>query len=343
MVDFSASREPILSVLGEHGRLAEVISGFAPRTGQIDMACAVADTLGAKNTLIAEAGTGIGKTFAYLVPALQNGGKIIVSTGTRHLQDQLYKKDLPTLRKALRLNFNTALLKGRSNYLCPYRLEQALLDTRRGNQQHFHLLRALDDWRHSTMSGDRVEFTRLPEDHVLWPRVTSTADNCLGAECPRYSECFVAKSRRAAHDADLIVINHHLFFADLALKENGFGELLPIASGIILDEAHQLPGTASRFFGQMLSSRQMMDLCKDTLNEARTEAPDMPDIFDTADALPRCVSGMHNALGAADQRQPWLPMLKRDRISEAVNELRSSLLNFTAALDMGAERSQGLQ
>lgn len=333
----------IEQILGQDGELASVISGFAPRQGQIEMAAAVQDALQQKQTLIAEAGTGIGKTFAYLIPAIMSGGKTIVSTGTRHLQDQLFKKDIPILRKVLKTGFNAALLKGRANYLCPYRLEQALLASRARNHKYFKLLRELDDWRHHSESGDRVEFSGMSEDHILWPRVTSTADNCLGQDCPNYKDCYVVKARREAFDADLVVINHHLFFADLALRENGFGELLPIADGVILDEAHQLAETATRFFGDTLSSRRLLDLCKDTLNEARTEAPDMPDLFDAADRIPGAVSYFRQQLGQYEERRPWLPLLKQKRIQDAVEGLSVALTDIVETLEAAAERSKGLQ
>jgi len=306
------------------------------------MGKAVARALADRSALIAEAGTGTGKTFAYLTPAILSGGRILVSTGTRHLQDQLFNKDLPVLRRALRSGLHCALLKGRANYLCPYRLEQALLDSRSRGHQYFHLLRKLDDWRHHTQSGDRVEFPDMPEDHILWPRVTSTADNCLGSDCPRYQECFVARARREAQDADLVVINHHLFFADLALREGGFGELLPVADGVILDEAHQLPETATRFFGDRFSSRRLLDLCRDTLAEARTEAPDMPDLFDAADRLPTAVSRFRQALGQREDRVLWQPLSQREPIADALAGLSGALTELTEALSFAAERSQGL-
>ena len=330
-------------ILGQGGKLAAVIDGFAPRQGQIEMAAAVQQALAQRTTLIAEAGTGTGKTFAYLIPAIMSGGKTIVSTGTRHLQDQLFKKDIPVLRKVLKTGFNAALLKGRANYLCNYRLDQAFMESRAGGHKYFNLLRKLDDWRHHSDSGDKVEFSGMAEDHILWPRVTSTADNCLGQDCPRHQECYVVKARREALDADLVVINHHLFFADLALREAGFGELLPVADGVILDEAHQLAETATRFFGDSLSSRRLLDLCKDTLNEARTEAPDMPDLFDAADRIPNAVSRFRQQLGQYETRQPWLPLLKRPRIREAVEGLSVALTDLVEALEVAAERSKGLQ
>lgn len=329
--------------LGAAGALAAIVPGFAPRQGQIEMARAIEKTMAERGILIAEAGTGIGKTFAYLIPAMMSGDKVIVSTGTKHLQDQLFKKDLPTLLKALDLTLKAVLLKGRANYLCLYRLQQALQDGRDSARADFRLLCALDDWRGTTKSGDRVEFNGMPEDHRLWARVTSTADNCLGQDCPQYGECFVAKVRKAAQEADLLVINHHLFCADIALREDGFGELLPVVDAIIIDEAHQLPDVATRFFGQVLSSRRLMDLCKDVLVESRTEAADMADLFTAADLLPGAVLGLRQALGAAEQKSAWLPQLVKENIAAAVEQLQLRLQELVAQLDVASVRSQGLQ
>ena len=329
--------------LGTSGALSQVISGFAPRQGQIEMALAVEKTLADQSILIAEAGTGIGKTFAYLLPVMMGGGKAIISTGTKHLQDQLFTKDLPALVKAMRVKLNAVLLKGRANYLCLYRLEQAFQDSRETAPGDFRLLQQLDDWRRQTDSGDRVEFTRMPEDHRLWARVTSTADNCLGQDCPRYSDCFVAKVRKAAQEADLLVINHHLFCADMALKEDGFGELLPVVDAVIIDEAHQLPEVATRFFGQVLSSRRLLDLCKDVITESHQEAADMADLFDAADSLPGAVLGLRQALGATEQTAAWLPQLGTKNIAAAVEHLQQCLDELVAQLDIASVRSQGLQ
>jgi ATP-dependent DNA helicase DinG len=329
--------------LGETGELSTVIPGFAPRQGQIEMALAIEKTLANKNILIAEAGTGTGKTFAYLIPVMMSAGKVIISTGTKHLQDQLFKKDLPALVKAMKVSLKAVLLKGRANYLCLYRLEQAFKDSRETAPGDFRLLHELDDWRRQTDSGDRVEFTRMPEDHRLWARVTSTADNCLGQDCPHYSECFVAKVRKAAQEADLLVINHHLFCADMALKEDGFGELLPVVDAIIIDEAHQLPEVATHFFGQVLSSRRLLDMSKDVIVESHQDAADMADLFEATDRLPGAVLGLRQALGAAEQKAAWLPQLGKKNIATAVDNLQRQLEELVAQLDIASVRSQGLQ
>ena len=329
--------------LGAGGLLTRSIPGFAVREGQLQMAAAVQRVLDRREVLVAEAGTGIGKTFAYLVPALLTHGKVIVSTGTKHLQDQLYRKDLPTLLDALKLRVNAVLLKGRANYLCLHRLEQALQGSRQRGHRDFRLLRELDDWRRVTETGDRVDFPLVAEDHIIWPRVTSTVENCLGQECPDYGKCFVVRVRKAAHEADMVVINHHLFCADLALKDIGFGELLPVADAIIIDEAHQLPETAIRFFGDTLSSKQIQDLGRETLFEARTEAPDMPELIEAADALPVLVNRFRLVMGQAGRRAAWLPFLRNPRVEAAYRELQQGLETLIANLEEAAVRSQGLQ
>jgi ATP-dependent DNA helicase DinG len=329
--------------LGKNGALSLVIPGFAPRQGQTEMALAIERTLSDRSVFIAEAGTGIGKTFAYLVPVLASAGKAIISTGTKHLQDQLFKKDLPTLIKALKVSLKAVLLKGRANYLCLYRLEHAFQDSHESSPGDFRLLHALDDWRKQTKTGDRVEFNGMPEDHRLWARVTSTTDNCLGQGCPRYSECFVAKVRKSAQEADLLVINHHLFCADMALREDGFGELLPIVDAIIIDEAHQLPDVATRFFGQVFSSRRLLDLCKDVITESHQEAADMSDLFDLADRLPGTVLGLRQVLGATEQKAAWLPQLRKKNITRAVKRLQQCLKELVEQLDIASVRSTGLQ
>jgi len=240
---------------GPDSPLKESLPGFQPRDGQAWMAEAVADTLQLPGQLVVEAGTGTGKTFAYLLPALQSGKKTIISTGTKSLQDQLFHRDLPLIGKAVGRPVTTALLKGRANYLCMQRLDtvagQSAADSVADD------LNAVREWRHRTISGDRAELTEVEEDSTVWPLVTSTADNCLGKQCPLYQQCYVVKARRAAQEADLVIVNHHLLLADLALKEEGFIEFLPGAEAIILDEAHQIPDLAAQFFGISVGSREL--------------------------------------------------------------------------------------
>ena len=233
--------------------LAVQIPGFAPRVAQQDLSGAVANAFTQREVLLAEAGTGTGKTFAYLVPALLSGAKTIISTGTRALQDQLYHRDLPRVRDALGVGLKTALLKGRANYLCKYRLERAKGEPRFSSREQIAQFQRIVAWSGRTRLGDLAEIDALPEDSPLQSMVTSTAENCLGSECPFYGECFVVQARARAQSADVVVVNHHLLLADLALKQEGFGEILPGAEAFVVDEAHQLPDLAAQFFGEGLS------------------------------------------------------------------------------------------
>ncbi len=267
---------------GENSPLKAHLPGFQPRAGQAWMAEAVAEAIAGSERLVVEAGTGTGKTFAYLLPALLSGRKTIISTGTKALQDQLYHRDLPLVSKAIGRPVTTALLKGRANYLCLHRLDQvtepaaAIADD----------LNEVSEWRYRTVSGDRSELIEVPEDSAVWPLVTSTADNCLGQKCPEYSKCHVAKARKAAQEADLVVVNHHLLLADLAMKEEGFVEFLPGAEAVIIDEAHKLPDLAVQFFGVALGTRELErvldDLRAATLSFSQGELNRRVDKFQTA-------------------------------------------------------------
>jgi ATP-dependent DNA helicase DinG len=259
------------------GPLAPAVGSFSPRRSQTEMAKAIAQAIAEQKTLIAEAGTGTGKTFAYLVPALLWGGKTIVSTGTKNLQDQLFLRDIPTVRAALRAPVSVALLKGRSNYVCHYHLERTMQNGRMTSRDDVGYLREISRFIKMTNSGDKAELSKVPENASIWNLVTSTRDTCMGAECQYYQDCFVMKARREAQQADVVVVNHHLFFADVALKDTGVAELLPSANTIIFDEAHQLPDTATLFFGQTVSTSQLLELCRDVLAEGLAHARGGPD------------------------------------------------------------------
>jgi len=271
-------------LLGATGVFANALLGFRAREGQQALSAAIEAVIADRQVLVAEAGTGIGKTFAYLVPAIMSGKKTIISTGTRHLQDQLFHNDIPVVRKALKMDLPCALLKGRANYLCQYRLniahQQAFLN--RQTQDH---LSQIQSWSKQTSSGDMAEMSGISEDARVWPIVTSTSDNCLGNECSEWSECFVVKARKQAQEADIVVVNHHLLLADMAIREEGFGELLPAAETFIIDEAHQLPEVASRFFGTGCSSRQINNLISDSISEQLKDAGDMHTIREACDEL----------------------------------------------------------
>jgi len=254
--------------LNAGGPFEAVLPGFAPREEQLQLAAAIEHTIASGGTLVAEAGTGIGKTLSYLVPVLESRERTIISTGTKTLQDQLYFRDLPIVKKALGSTLKTALLKGRANYLCLYRMEQARTEGRLPSRDSVSELEDIRQWVPVTEDGDLSISSVIAEDSELWPLVTSTAENCLGSDCPRFEECFVVRARREAQEADVVVVNHHLLFADMAIKQSGFGEVLPGAAVFIVDEAHQAPETASQFFSTSLSSRQISDLCSDILAEA---------------------------------------------------------------------------
>ena len=246
---------------GPSSPLDELLNGFQSRQGQADMAEEVAYAINEGQHLVVEAGTGIGKTFAYLVPAMVSGQKVIISTGTKTLQDQLYHRDLPLISKAIGRPIATALLKGRSNYLCLNRLELASTNDKYISRD----LGLVHQWRHQTATGDKTELADVSEASMVWPLVTSTIDNCLGRKCPDYQNCHVMKARQNAQESDLIVINHHLLLADLTMKEEGFAEFLPDTKVMILDEAHQIPDLAAQFFGVSIGNIELDRLCNELL------------------------------------------------------------------------------
>lgn len=330
------------ALLGEQGVFTDSIEGFRPRQGQQDLSASIQSVIEKRQVLIAEAGTGIGKTFAYLVPAIISNQKVIISTGTRHLQDQLFHSDIPVVKKALKVDLPCALLKGRSNYLCLYRLSIAdqLAYLTRETQDH---LSRLKQWAKQTQQGDVAEMSEIAEDARVWPAVTSTSDNCLGSDCPDYARCFVVKARKQAQEADIVVVNHHLLLADMAIKEEGFGELLPAADTFIIDEAHQLPEVASRFFGKGYSSRQINNLINDSIAEQVKDAPDMHQIRDDCDRLKTALSNFRLALGADNQRDAWAKIANKPALKQARENIESELQELQEHLHIAAERGRGLE
>ena len=328
--------------LGPGGPLAEHVAGFTPRAGQQEMAAHLERVLADQSILIAESGTGTGKTFAYLVPVLLSGRKVLISTGTRNLQDQLFHRDLPMVRDALGVPVSVALLKGRANYLCLHRLERAELEGRFTRNTKAGELARAREWSTRTRSGDISELAELPEDSDIWPQVTSTTDNCLGSSCERYDDCFVNKARRDALGADVLVVNHHLFFADLALREEGFGQLLPGVEAVIFDEAHQLPEIASNFFGLNLSSHQLIGLCRDTLTEELKENSAVAGLQTAAAKLEKSVADLRLAFGVEPQRAAWSIIAARKGFQAALSDTRQCLTTLTDLLDQAAARGTGL-
>ncbi len=329
-------------LLGPDGPFAREVPGFVPRDCQQAMAEAVEEAIAEGQTLIAEAGTGTGKTFAYLVPALRSGKRVIVSTGTKTLQDQLFHRDLPRVRAVLGARLKTSLLKGRANYLCRYRLEQTAKDGRLAARDQVTQLQAIRAWAARTGSGDRGEFGEVPEDSPLWPRVTSTAENCLGAECPLFADCFVVKARRAAQEADLVVVNHHLLFADLAIKQEGFGEILPGAHAFILDEAHQIPELAGQFFSVSVSARQIGELAADARAECGAVSGALAALREPLEALTPALQRARLALDALPARGAFAALDAAADARAALAALDEALRRLADALATQAERSRGL-
>ena len=330
------------SLFTTDGRLAEVIPEFRPRPQQLEMAERVADALANRERLVVEAGTGTGKTLAYLVPALLDGGKCIISTGSKTLQDQLFHRDIPAVRKALDLPVQVALLKGRANYVCPYHLARSLSDARLTTQEQAAHLRRIAAFAAVDATGDRMALPEVPENSPAWAYATSTRDNCLGNECPSFQDCFVLKARKKALEADLVVINHHLFFADVWLKDEGAGELLPACNALIFDEAHQLPEIASLFFGRTVSTGMVVDLTRDVRQEATDSAADFAELPKCAAEVDGAARMVRLALNNLNGRLPAAQALARGEFSQALAELAARLAVLDELLDSQAERSQGL-
>lgn len=307
------------------GALALAIPGFKPREPQRQMAQAVSEAIENKHELVVEAGTGTGKTYAYLAPALRSGKKVIISTGSKALQDQLYSRDLPTVARALKFKGQVALLKGRSNYLCLERLEQQSMVGGELAVQAMSDLVHLRGWSSETVDGDISTCGGVAEDSTIWPMVTSTNDNCLGSDCPVYKDCFVVKARRKAMDADVVVVNHHLFLADMVVKESGFAELIPEADVMIFDEAHQVPDIASQYFGQQLSSKQLIDLAKDITIAYRTEVRDVQQLQKSADRLSQSAQDFRLALGDPGFRGNLRDIMNNPNIQRALLLLDDAL------------------
>ena len=329
-------------ILGSRGILSELVHDYSDRPQQVEMAEAIREAIDQGESLICEAGTGTGKTFAYLVPALQSGYKVIISTGTRHLQDQLFTRDLPLVRKAVGRPLNVALLKGRANYLCLHRLGQAEFDSRRLDRQARGFLADIRAWSQQTGSGDLAELSHIPEDASVRPACVSTVDNCLGQECDFYDDCFVFRARRRAVEADLAVVNHHLFLADMVLKEAGYGELLPSAEVVIFDEAHQMPELASQFFSETLSSRQLLELVSDSRTAYFEEAADLPEFPGMLDHCEKAIRDLRLSFSGEDKRVAWAGLKETADVSAALSTLLDKMDAVYQVLEDFAGRGKSL-
>ena len=334
--------DALAAIFRDGGTLAHSLSGFRFRPQQLAMAEAVAQAIVNRGRLVAEAGTGTGKTFAYLVPALLYGGKVIVSTGTKTLQDQLFERDLPMVRDALAVPVTVALLKGRANYVCHHHLERASLEDRLPSRDDARHLPKIIAFARASQRGDRAELADVPEHASIWPLVTSTRDNCLGQNCAYHGDCFVLKARKEALEADIVVVNHHLFFADIVLREEGVSELLPNCNTVILDEAHQLPDTATLFFGEQVGAGQLAELARDAEIAARTTARDVPNLPDSAALLTPAVRKLRLAAGELPGKIARDAIVQRPDFAEALDGLAAALDRLAAELGHFAERGEEL-
>lgn len=331
---FFAADGPLATAMG---------SGFQARPAQVDLARAVADCLATAGCLVAEAGTGTGKTFAYLAPVVLSGQKALISTATKTLQEQLFFNDLPRVRKAAGTPLKAALLKGRSNYLCLYRLNQVAGFRAGFSGRDATALAAVQRWAKNTRMGDIAEVASVPESSPVWPMVTSTADNCLGQECPVFNDCHLVRARRAAQDADVVVVNHHLLWADWTLKNDGFGEILPDVRAVVVDEAHQFLESAMQFLGIGLSFRQLSDLATDTEEECRRDAADAVDAFAGAEQLAAAARQLRAALGETTRREAWHSVAAQADVRDAVEAVRERLDGLAQVLKPLAIRGRGVE
>ena len=327
--------------LGPGGRFQASLDGFTPRQSQQQLASAIESALENQSVLVTESGTGTGKTFAYLVPALLSGKRVIISTGTKHLQEQLFNIDLPRVREILEVPVTTSLLKGRANYLCLHRMKQAVVPGANTENAETESLAGIEAWSRQTRDGDIAGHTGLPEDSVLWRLVTSSSENCLGSRCPDYERCFVQQARKRALESEILVVNHHLFFADLSLKEEGFGQLLPGAEAVIFDEAHQLPEIASLFFGTSLSRQQLIALCRDSIKEELSEKSGVRGLKQAIGTLEKAVADFHLAMGVRQTRGSWTS-LQDKKLFAAHSHLGEALSGLGELLNQAGSKGEGL-
>jgi ATP-dependent DNA helicase DinG len=339
--------DDLAELFGPDGPLARQLPGYVPRAAQLALSEAIRDTLEEGGVLIAEAGTGTGKTWAYLAPAFLSGGKVLVSTGTRTLQDQLFRRDIPRLREALALPVDVALLKGRGNYVCHYHLERLEQDERAlKSRDEMPQLRAIRRFVRESDTGDRADLPEVPETADIWNRVTSTRENCLGQDCPYVRDCFLLKARRHAQEADVVVVNHALFMADLALREEGVTDLLPETQLVVFDEAHQLPDTATRFLGQSLSLHQVLDCARQAeaagLAHAR-EAVRWSDLCQALDAAARDLRLVSAPVGRLPGgRATFEQIPEPEAFDQSLERLAQALDGLTESLGTQEERHPDL-
>ncbi len=337
------SEQSIRQVFEKDGTLAKHIDGYSERSQQLEMALAIGEAIENNTQLVAEAGTGTGKTFAYLVPALLTGGKVIISTGTKNLQDQLYSRDLPNVRDALKVPVTVAMLKGRANYVCHYHLERAEQEGRFASREDAKYVHVIKTFAENTKTGDKSELNSVPENAMIWASVTSTRDNCLGGDCAYYKECFVMEARKKALEADVVVVNHHLFFADVMLRDEGVAELLPSANTVIFDEAHQLPEVAGLFFGEDVSTSQLLELARDCTAAHLTLAKDCVALGDAIPVLEKAAKDFRLVFAYEGSRLPVQKALTLKGFEEAFDHMQSQLQTLATVLETQAARDPLLE
>jgi len=331
----------VTEALGTNGPLSQHLTGFRVRASQQAMAAAIATALQDKQDLLVEAGTGTGKTLAYLVPAMLSGLKVIISTGTKNLQDQLINRDVPLLRQALKIPVSISVLKGRANYLCLHRYAQVQQEPTL-DKLHVKALRTVKRWADGTRQGDIAECSDLPENDPFWIKITSTVDNCLGQACADYDKCYLVKARRDAQAADIVIVNHHLLLSDMALQQSGFGELLPGADAYIIDEAHQLPEIASQYFGLGFSTAQGVDLASDCTQAYQQDINETTEFTTLADLFSRRCVQLREVFGQQQRRAPWVTVAKDAAVQERLSQFYEALYGLRAQLQPLAERSKDL-
>jgi ATP-dependent DNA helicase DinG len=343
MSESENQKSQLSAIFTPQGPLAQTIAGYTERPEQLQMAQAIAEAIADNKQLIAEAGTGTGKTFAYLVPALLSGGKVIISTGTKTLQDQLFNRDLPNVRDALKVPVMVSMLKGRANYVCHDHLERAEQDgrfTSREDAQYVHVIKRFAE---NSKTGDKSELTDVPENATIWANVTSTRENCLGQDCNFYKECFVMEARKKALAADVVVVNHHLFFADVMLRDEGVAELLPSANTVIFDEAHQLPTVAGLFFGEDISTNQVLELCRDSTSAYITLAKDCIALSDAVPPLEKALKDFRLIFAYEGSRMPVQKALALKGFEDAYANIQAKLADLTKVLETQAARDPMLE
>lgn len=340
----------VTQAFAKDGLLAKHINGFNPRQAQLEMALEVEKAMNNKQRLIVEAGTGTGKTFAYLIPAMLSDKKVIVSTGTKNLQEQLFNKDLPIVKKAMQSGKRLALLKGRSNYLCLYRLEENFSSSNSKRHKVGVMLDSASlnglvnvrEWSSITQTGDIGELTNVAEGSPVFGQITSTTDNCLGRNCPDYENCYLVKARERAIEADVVVVNHHLFFADMALKDTGFAELIPEAGVVIFDEAHQIADVATEYFGEAFSTRQLMELAADSITQYKGDLADVKQLGLAAEKLLKTAGDFRMLFAYDPERGNWRHKAKLPQFSKAFNQLHTDLRFLYDVLKLCVSRNEAI-